>query len=261
MRLIGIRSSLSQPRSLGCRELLLPSQRYPFGPRQYIWCSVSCLRGAMRHLHSCRRLPDPRFAALRLNYWASAAGLYVGIGTFMESALRQHSASGMYCPLPQAAHRHSSPKVSVWCAASSSVSGDDGERPREYLAFRVVYDWAFVSGDFSNSPSLCVFGAITTIGLGEGTKLENGSLESVHFRWTMLVSASAWLTVLTTVPGLQSLLVYSFSLAVRVARGDFPSALRYDVVSQWENVSPVGISGSVGPRAVIVDCTRYPHFG
>ncbi|KAH9008803.1 hypothetical protein EDB84DRAFT_59037 [Lactarius hengduanensis] len=127
----------------------------------------------------------------------------------------------------------SSPSVSVGCAASPSVSENTGVSPREYLFRRLSssrcrcplslaqgscpgcasyetlidmpMDRALVSGVFSNSPSLCVFGAITTIGLGEGTKLENGNLESDHFRWTMLVSASAWLTVSATrVPGPQS---------------------------------------------------------
>ncbi|KAH9018043.1 hypothetical protein EDB84DRAFT_1679412 [Lactarius hengduanensis] len=80
------------------------------------------------------------------------------------------------CPLG----KRSSPSVSVGCAASPSVSENTGESPREYLVFCVVFDWALVSGVFSNSPSLCVFGAITTIGLGEETKLENGNLESVR---------------------------------------------------------------------------------
>ncbi|KAH8978975.1 hypothetical protein EDB83DRAFT_2327244 [Lactarius deliciosus] len=93
-------------------------------------------------------------------------------------------------------------------SASPSVWEDNGERPREYLAFCVVYDWALVSGDFSNSPSLCVFGAITTIGLGEETKLENGNLESVR----------QWLTVSATmVPGPQSGSLYVH----------FPSARAY----------------------------------
>ncbi|KAH9015468.1 hypothetical protein EDB85DRAFT_1898718 [Lactarius pseudohatsudake] len=79
--------------------------------------------------------------------------------------------------------------------------GDDGEHPREYLAFRVVYDWwvfvasfplhavahwiwprdraqagVNVSTGFSNSPSHCVFGAITTIGLGEEMELEKNEI-------------------------------------------------------------------------------------
>ncbi|KAH9037941.1 hypothetical protein EDB84DRAFT_1437310 [Lactarius hengduanensis] len=87
--------------------------------------------------------------------------------------------------------KRSSPSVSVGCAASPSISENTGESPREYLIFCVVFNWALVSGVFSNSPSLCVFGAITTISLGEETKLENGNLESDHFRWAMLVSASS----------------------------------------------------------------------
>ncbi|KAH9025245.1 hypothetical protein EDB84DRAFT_1440441 [Lactarius hengduanensis] len=164
------------------------------------------------------------------------------------------------CPLGKC----SSPRVSVGCAAPS-VSENTGDSSREYLAFCVVYDWAFVSGVFSNSPLLCVFGAITTIGLGEGTKLENGNLESVRLvdRFGHQGTRSS-----------KRRFMYTFPLPVRIARGDFPSAPRYnryfdfcsgqnryDIVSQWENFSPVGISGSVGPRAVIVDYTRYPHFG
>ncbi|KAI9430599.1 hypothetical protein H4582DRAFT_2063614 [Lactarius indigo] len=57
--------------------------------------------------------------------------------------------------------------------SSPSVSEDDGDRPREYAVFCVVYDWAFSKG-FSNSPSHCGFGAITTIGSGEEMESENG---------------------------------------------------------------------------------------
>ncbi|KAH9018583.1 hypothetical protein EDB84DRAFT_1566352 [Lactarius hengduanensis] len=146
---------------------------------------------------------------------------------------RRLSRAGKYdsCPLGKC----SSPSVSVGCAASPSVSENTGESPREYLAFCVPrdraqayasfetlidmpMDRALVSGVFSNSPSLCVFGAITTIGLGEETKLENGSLESDHFRWTMLVSASAWLTVSATrVPGPQSGVLCILSLCLCVS--------------------------------------------
>ncbi|KAH9033658.1 hypothetical protein EDB84DRAFT_1438312 [Lactarius hengduanensis] len=73
---------------------------FPFGPRQYIRGSVSCLRGAMRHFHSCRRLPDPRLAAFRLNFWASAAGLYVGLGTFTCCSTATSVGVG-----PELAHR------------------------------------------------------------------------------------------------------------------------------------------------------------
>ncbi|KAH8990425.1 hypothetical protein EDB86DRAFT_1775230 [Lactarius hatsudake] len=66
-------------------------QRLLFSPRHDIWHSISCLRGAMRHFHSCRRLPDPRLAAFRLNFWASAAGLYVGLGTFTVRRLSHAS--------------------------------------------------------------------------------------------------------------------------------------------------------------------------
>ncbi|KAH9018758.1 hypothetical protein EDB84DRAFT_1438199 [Lactarius hengduanensis] len=75
-------------------------------------------------------------------------------------------------------------------------------------ADRMVCRWTgrSVSAGFSNSPSHCVFGAITTIGSGEEMESENGGiLESNIFRWTILVSASAWLTgSATTAPGLQS---------------------------------------------------------
>ncbi|KAH9178170.1 hypothetical protein EDB89DRAFT_1150113 [Lactarius sanguifluus] len=97
-------------------------QRLLFGPyASILGVSVSCLRGAMRHFHSCRRLPDPRLAAFRLNFWASAAGLYVGLGAFTGYKLcsfqQQHSASGMYYPSPQAAHRQF-----VWAITASAAS-------------------------------------------------------------------------------------------------------------------------------------------
>ncbi|KAH9173182.1 hypothetical protein EDB89DRAFT_2228909, partial [Lactarius sanguifluus] len=58
IRLIGIRSTLSQPRPLGCRELLLPSQRLLFNLRHDIWRSIPSLCGAMRHLRPYRRLSN-----------------------------------------------------------------------------------------------------------------------------------------------------------------------------------------------------------
>ncbi|KAH9160595.1 hypothetical protein EDB89DRAFT_873436 [Lactarius sanguifluus] len=58
IRLIGIRSTLSQPRPLGRRELLLPSQRLLFNLRHDIWRSIPSLCGAMRHLRPYRRLSN-----------------------------------------------------------------------------------------------------------------------------------------------------------------------------------------------------------
>ncbi|KAH9020508.1 hypothetical protein EDB84DRAFT_1678896 [Lactarius hengduanensis] len=129
--------------------------------------------------------------------------------------------------------KRSFPSVSVECAALPSVSEDDGECPREYVAFCVVYDWALgVSGGFSNSPSHCVFGAITTIGSGEEMESENGGiLKSVSLAdtaWRQVLKAISLYSLPLPVQKCSTIGVIGACLGKeylqRVARGDFPSA-------------------------------------
>ncbi|KAH9034182.1 hypothetical protein EDB84DRAFT_1676240 [Lactarius hengduanensis] len=110
--------------------------------------------------------------------------------------------------------------------------------------------WARISTDFPNSPSHCVSGAITTIGLGEETKLESGNLESVRLVEPFRPSGRPFRPPRYQV--LKAALVYSFPLSVRVARG-------FSIHSKVRRCLPVGElfpSGKLGymnPCAVIVD--------
>ncbi|KAH9018903.1 hypothetical protein EDB84DRAFT_1566247 [Lactarius hengduanensis] len=98
---------------------------------------------------------------------------------------------------------------------------------RKMNRIRVVYDW-------DHAQDICIVWICVVWYADRMNDFGN------HIRWAILISASAWLTVsATTVPGLQSLLVYSFPLSVRVARGDFPSALRECIMLMTSSVVDV----------------------
>ncbi|KAH9020262.1 hypothetical protein EDB83DRAFT_2320650 [Lactarius deliciosus] len=83
---------------------LLPSQRSLFGPRQYIWRSLPCLRGAMCLFRSYRRLPDHlllHLASIR----ASAADLYMGLATSKTGILVVLDSATTVGVGPELAHR------------------------------------------------------------------------------------------------------------------------------------------------------------
>ncbi|KAH9007537.1 hypothetical protein EDB84DRAFT_1447465 [Lactarius hengduanensis] len=214
---------------------------------------------------------DPRLAASRLNFWASAADLFMGLGafTFMRdswcrrpvvdgcamrtnctrsmgriylaiaglwpavSPSRRAIAHGLLTreeDVARGSHQLFLRSARLWriavCLALANTAADycqitqevlvperlyqdDGRAslhlrgmnlaqnaggpPCEYLACRVVYDCA-----------------ITTISSGEEMETGNGGIiESNVFRWTILVSASAQLTVSSRRQVLKVVLVYS----------------------------------------------------
>ncbi|KAH9011929.1 hypothetical protein EDB84DRAFT_1561514 [Lactarius hengduanensis] len=203
-----------------------------------LWPSVSPSRRAIAHgLYTCgedvargshRVSISPLYRFPRYSRGpASQCAVYVGRHSSESTNIEVHEACWVsLLPDCSSAQRDASTTQEMLVSERlyqheprPSVSENAGGSPREYFAscvvLRVVWDadrmvcrWTgrSVSAGFSNSPSHCVFGAITTIGSGEEMESENGGiLESNIFRWTILVSASAWLTgSATTAPGLQS---------------------------------------------------------